>query len=227
MKSSEKILPNQKSNSIYYSLARENYENSILNLVEGLVDHRYPNYEHNDKSQAEMGSSIILQSILNFLIRSRKTKKILEIGTFMGMSAISMALNDCANKIDTIEKYESFAELAFKNIDAAGLTGKINVIVGDALQLLPDLKERYDLIFIDGDKENYDKYFENCISLLNQDGCIIVDDIFFHGDVFNEIPTTTRGAGVKRLISYLQEQKLKMCFTIIPISNGVLIAEFR
>jgi len=226
MKIYDKLLPNQLDNSKLYDLVGVDFEESIYDFSKSIIDYHLPSEEHPDKSQTEMGSSIILQSVLNFLIRAKGSKKVLEIGTFMGMSAIAFAKEKDVT-VDSIEKYQNFAELARRNIDNERLTNRVNVIVGDALNVMDKLQKKYDIIFIDGDKENYLTYFIKSIDLLEDSGLIIVDDIFFHGDAFNDQPKTTRGRGVKMLTAYLKCEKDRFRFTVLPISNGLLIAEFR
>jgi len=222
----EKILPNQVDNKKLYGSKEPIIEDQIVLLAQELIDWTEPTYEHSDKSQFEMGSSIFLQDILNLLIRLTSASRVLEIGTFVGMSAISFAKNNNVT-VDTIEKYQSFADTARRNIQANNLDQRINVIVGDARDIMPTLQATYDLIFIDGDKEHYLDYFKMAAKKLSAKGLIIVDDIFFHGDVFNKKPLTSRGLGVKVLINYLKEVKTQFQYRIIPISNGVLIASVR
>lgn len=226
MKQYAKLLPNQDENSKLYEFDGLAFEESMFELSSSLIDYQFPAEEHPDKSQTEMGSSIILQAILSFFIRSRGGGRVLEIGTFMGMSAISFAKEKDVI-VDSIEKYQSFADVARVNIKGAGCGDRVNVIVGEALNILESVQKKYDIIFIDGDKENYLTYFQKSVALLNSSGVIIVDDIFFHGDVFNAKPKTARGMGVKMLTNYLKTQKETFRFTVLPISNGLLIAEFR
>ena len=225
MKYHEKLLPNQKDNSNLFDGDISLFEYEIFELTKRLIDWETPEFEHDDKSQSEMGSSIILQDFLNLIIMLTKSKRVLEIGTFVGMSAIAFARANV--NVDTIEKYESFATIARKNIVAAGFTEKIRVLVGNAIEILPKLNDSYDLIFIDGDKVNYKSYFNLAKRLLSPDGIIIVDDLFFHGDVFNSTTKTERGEGVKKLINELKEQIKEFRFRVLPISNGVLIAQRR
>ena len=172
-----------------------------------------------------MGSSEILQNILSFIVRSRNIKNVLEVGTFTGMSAIAFALFNKGCRVTTIEKFDEFANIAKKNIAHYGLSNRIKVIIGDAKDCILKLKNKYDLVFIDGDKEHYLDYFIYADKIVNRNGLIVIDDIFFHGDVFNTTPQTIRGKGVKKMLRALVEYKDRYTFTIIPISNGLLICE--
>lgn len=216
----EKILPNQKDN---FKLLKSKalMEKSIYDLVLKLSNHKENFIEHKKVSHAEMGSSLISQLFLSFIIKTHKVKKILEIGTFTGKTTTFFAKVSPNITIDTIEFYDSFANIAKKNFKSNKVADQINVMVGDAKFLIPKIKMKYDFIFIDGDKDNYLYYFQHAEKILSKNGIIIIDDIFFHGDVFNPIPKTSKGLGVKKILNYLVKNNKKYETTIIPISNGI------
>jgi len=216
----EKILPNQKDN---FKLIKSKtlMEKQIYDLVLKLSNHKENFIEHNEVSHAEMGSSLISQLFLSFIIKTNKVKKILEIGTFTGKTTTFFAKVNSNITIDTIEYYDSFANIAKKNFKSNKVADQINVMIGDAKLIIPKIKKKYDFIFIDGDKDNYLYYFQHAEKLLSKNGIIIIDDIFFHGDVFNQKPKSSKGLGVKKIINHLLKNKKKYETTIIPISNGI------
>ena len=118
---------------------------------------------------------------LTNLIRQRKVKNILEIGTAIGYSAIMMALVNDDIKITSIEKDDKRYFEAIKNIKKFNLEDRITLIYNDALEI--KLKDKYDLIFIDAAKGQYTKFFEKYKNFLNPNGTIITDNIKFHGYV--------------------------------------------
>lgn len=123
---------------------------------------------------------IICKNGLEFLqklIQEHKVTTILEIGTAIGYSALAMAFSGCL--IDTFEKNEKMIELAKKNIEKYDLESRINLISKDALTYNGSLKE-YDLIFIDGSKSQYQKFFEKYASYLAPKGIIVCDNLDFH-----------------------------------------------
>lgn len=121
-------------------------------------------------------------SFLLFLIRMKKVKRILEIGTAIGFSAINMALQDEGIVIDTIERNEIMYQEALKNVKKAKMENRINLHFGDALTISHDnfIKE-YDLIFIDAAKAQYVKFFNLYEPFLSNDGMIFTDNLLFHG----------------------------------------------
>lgn len=122
---------------------------------------------------------------IQFLIGLEKPKRILEIGTAIGYSALKMATaSEMVKEIITLERDTEMAEEARKNISQLGYEAKINVIQEDALHLEMDKlnpMDRFDLIFIDAAKGQYRKFFEKFSPLLNNKGLIITDNILFRG----------------------------------------------
>ncbi|MBN2541036.1 MAG: O-methyltransferase [Bacilli bacterium] len=131
------------------------------------------------------------------LIQLSKTKKILEIGTAIGYSAIMMATySDC--HVTTIERDEESFKIAKKNIAKANLTSQIDVIHMDANLYTPHEEEMFDLLFIDAAKANYERFFERFEAHVKPGGLIICDNLLFHGLV--EHPEETHSKNTKSLV---------------------------
>lgn len=166
-----------------------------------------------EKYAEENNVPIIQKEGLNFIlnyIKENKVKKILEIGTAIGYSAISMALIDENIKITTIERNKEMFSLAKKNVKDFNLEKRINIIYADALEA--EIKDKYDLIFIDAAKAQYIKFFEKYKSNLKEDGAIITDNLNFHGLANNpeEIHSKNLKALVRKINNYkefLKENK--------------------
>jgi len=174
---------------------------------------------------AEMGSGRLHLDFIQFLARMTNAQSALEIGTFVGLSAIAIAKAlPPLGRVVTIEKFDKYGEIALRNIQRNGLESQISVVLGDALEVLTNgsLDGLFDLIFVDGDKENYLEYVKRGLELLSPNGLIIVDDIFFQGDVFNETPTSAKGAGVKACLEWVSKQEF-LDITVVPITNGMLL----
>ena len=123
-------------------------------------------------------------SLLLSVIRLKKAKRVLEVGTAIGYSSIAMALDNEDIYIDTIERNEQMYHEANKNIKKVGYESNINVIFDDALLVdTSKFKKEYDIIFIDAAKAQYQKFFEKYIPYLKDDGIVITDNILFHGCV--------------------------------------------
>lgn len=170
----------------------------------------------------DMASNPIMLRLLEFIVRLKQPKKIMEIGTFIGLSAMNMASALPENgKLFTIEKFDHFAEIAQSNFNRNGFKNKIRLIQGDAFEKFPELAKHkpFDMIFIDGNKERYADYFLMADKLLAPNGLIIIDDSFFHGDALNKKPLTEKGRGVRKALLAAKKAK-NYRKLLLPISNG-------
>ncbi|MDD3048823.1 MAG: O-methyltransferase [Bacilli bacterium] len=169
-----------------------------------------------------------LKFIINY-IRTNNIKKILEIGTAIGYSSISMALAGESITVTTVERDETKYLEALKNIKKVGLDKRINLILGDALNI--NLDEKYDLIFIDAAKGQYIKFFEKYCQNLNDDGTIITDNIYFHGLVEKTEPIESKNLEqlvekIRNYIIFLKENKVyKTLF--YKIGDGLSVSKKR
>ena len=124
---------------------------------------------------------------LHLIIKAAKIKKVLELGTFTGLSALSIALAlPSDGNLIALDKNEKTNKVAINFFKKANQDKKIEMITRPALDCLKDLKKnnkKFDMIFIDADKENYKNYYDKSIELLNKEGLIIVDNVLWYGDV--------------------------------------------
>ena len=184
--------------------------------------------KHNNSlgNTKKMQISVSQAYFLQLLIRSNNIKNILEIGTFTGYSALSMALAVTSDGIvtcldinkETSEKAESF----FKK---ANLENKIKVILGPALDTLERLKKEkkiFDLVFIDADKENYKEYYDLSMNLIKKKGFILVDNVLWHGDVADPIKND-RFTNIIREFNSLIKNDNRVEKTILPLGDGITI----
>lgn len=152
---------------------------------------------------------ISLDDTLDFLIKtinSSNSKQILEIGTAIGYSAITIAENtDCAN-IDSLEIDSERYNLAKENVAKHNLTEKITLFNLDALEYIKNTDKIYDLIYLDGPKGQYINYLPYLIKILKIGGIIFADNLYFHGMVTGKIPVS-KGcrAMIKGLHKYIDE----------------------
>lgn len=141
---------------------------------------------------------------LTNLIRQRKVKNILEIGTAIGYSAIMMALVDENIKITSIEKDDKRYFEAIKNVKKFNLEDRITLIYNDALEI--KLKDKYDLIFIDAAKSKNQDIFEHFVRNLSDKGAVVTDNLSFHGFVnkeTNEIKNRNIRGLVRKIKNYI------------------------
>ena len=144
-------------------------------------------------------------SFLESIIRIKKPKNILEIGSAIGYSAIRMA-RVCNSNIYSIERDEKMYNLAIVNINKANLSNNIHIIFKDALEAFDDVKDiKFDLIFIDAAKAQYHKFFDMYTPLLNNEGVVVCDNMYFHGLVEDVKNIESYSRGVRGLIRKLNE----------------------
>ena len=125
---------------------------------------------------------------IHLIIKISNIKKVLEIGTFTGLSALSilLALPD-DGKLIALDKNEDTNKVALDFIKKANQDHKIKTIVKPAIESLEELKnDKFDMVFIDADKMNYKEYYERSLRLLNKGGLIIVDNVLWHGEVADD-----------------------------------------
>jgi len=223
------LFPNQKKYSYLYG-EKLKIENQIYNFIAKTQNfkkkYNFKIYQDKKISLKEMGSNLVSIDLICFLIKIFKPVSILEIGSFIGRSSIAFSYSaPKKSKLYAIEKFSRIFKILKKNIDANKLQKKILPFEGDAKIILKSeyfLKKKFDFVFIDGNKENYYEYLKILEKKTSKNCIIIVDDIFFHGDIFNKKKKTLKGAGVHKVYSYIKNNKAFEPL-IIPISNGIMI----
>ncbi len=161
---------------------------------------------------------------LEQIVQIHRPKKVLEIGTAIGYSSIRIARNlKKKASLDTIEKSDDGIKAAEAFIEKSEVADKINLIEGDALEIMPNLDKKYDLIFLDADKEDYEKLFYYSLMLLNKNGILFVDNLLWHGyAAINKVPAKFRVSAqhIKEFNKMFTSQAgLKT--TILPIGDGI------
>ncbi len=136
-------------------------------------------------------------SLLIRLLRRHKPEAILEIGTLVGYSAILMAANSDA-KIITIEKHAKNAEQAERNIERAGLAERIEVMQGDAAEIIPKLKEKFDFMFIDAEKSGYLEYLLLCEAKMHKGTVVVADNAKIFAGEMGDYLNHVRNSGMYR-----------------------------
>jgi caffeoyl-CoA O-methyltransferase len=223
------LFPNQKKYSYLYS-RKLKIEDQIYNFIFKIQDfkkkYNFKIYQDKKISLKEMGSNLVSIDLICFLIKIFRPNSILEIGSFIGRSSIAFSYSaPKKSKLYAIEKFSRIFKILKKNINANKLQKKIFPFEGDAKKILKSdyfSKKKFDFVFIDGNKENYLDYLKIIQNKTSKNCIIIIDDIFFHGDVFNKKKKTSKGAGVSKIYSYIKNNNA-FDSLIIPISNGIMI----
>lgn len=159
--------------------------------------------------------------LLHILASASRAKRVLEIGTAIGYSAIwfGLAVKQNKGKVVTIEINKEIANEAVKNIRRAGLAKTVKVINGDGLKVVSKIKGKFDIIFIDDSKENYPKYLDLCIKRLNKNGLLIADNALWRGEVARE----NKSEDAKAIARFNELLMKRMRSVIIPARDGVAI----
>ena len=186
--------------------------------------------EEMEKYAKEQNVHIMEKEGIEFLtkyIKDNNIKSILEIGAAIGYSAIKMASISDDIKVTTIERDSFRYNEAVKNIEYNNLNDRINIILGDALEV--NIEGSYDLIFIDAAKAQSIKFFEKYSPLLKDNGTIITDNINFHGLTFSDNPAPTRNLRqltrkIKTYLEFLENNK-EYDSKYINIGDGVIVSK--
>ena len=183
------------------------------------------NHNNNLGDIKRMQISVTQAYFMQLLIKINNVKQILEIGTFTGYSALSMALAIDDGFITCLDKNEKTSKVANNFFKKANVEKKINLIVGTAIDSLNNLineNKNFDLIFIDADKENYIKYYDLAFKLISSNGLILIDNVLWKGDVIDENKNDTMTNIIRDFNTHIKNDD-KIEKTILPIGDGVTI----
>ena len=162
-------------------------------------------------------------SFIHILARSIRAKRILELGTAIGYSGtwLARALPDDGELV-TVEHDPETAVLARKNLEKTGVASKVKILVGDAQQILPDVRGPFDYVFNDIDKAGYPAVLEPCIERLRVGGLLVTDNVLWHGDVARK----DRSKETQAIRTYNERlaHDPRMLAVIVPLRDGVSVA---
>ena len=173
-----------------------------------------------------MQISEIQGHFLQLIIKISNVKNCLEIGTFTGFSAVTMALAlPNGRKITTLDHDEKIVHIAKNFFKKGNLDNKIETVISPALETLRKFLEeekKFDLIFIDADKGNYKNYYELCLTLINKKALIIFDNVLWHGDVFKKTVTDKQTNVMREFNKYINND-IRVEKIILPLGDGLTI----
>ncbi len=170
-----------------------------------------------------------MESFLRVMLTIKQPKRILELGTAIGYSAILMSEympKDCV--IDTIENYDKRIPIARENFERAKVSDRINLYEGDAMEIMPTLKHKYDFVFMDAAKAQYIYFLPLLNELMEEGGILITDNVLQDGDIIeSRFGITRRNRTIhSRMREYMYEIKNSGDFetTIVPIGDGITLS---
>ena len=163
---------------------------------------------------------------LHLIVKISNIKKILEIGTFTGLSALTMSLSLPSNgRLVSLDKNAERNKIAYNFFKKANQGNKIKTNIKHALDSLKELKKNdkiFDMVFIDAYKENYKNYYDNSLDLINKDGLIIIDNVLWHGDVVDKTKNDKLTNIIRDFNSYVKNDK-KTEQIILPLGDGFTV----
>lgn len=163
-------------------------------------------------------------SFLKFMVETTQPKKILELGTAIGYSALLMALNSNAS-IVTIERDQKMREIALENIKKYQMEDRIQVVDSECQDYLNKADETFDFIFIDAGKSHYKDYVNAALPLLNPRGMIICDNVLYKGKVVKDIVERKHRTNVVNLKAFIEEifAREDLTASLLTVSDGMLL----
>lgn len=172
---------------------------------------------------ANMHSGHVQGKFLEMLSRMINPEKVLEIGTFTGFSALCLSKGLKENGVlHTIELREEDAAFASSYFKKAGAESRIKLHIGNALDIIPTLKETWDLVFIDADKVNYIEYYELTLPFLKQGGWILADNVLFHGQVLEEEIKGKNAKAIQQFNDHIAADK-RVEQVMLTVRDGVML----
>ena len=168
--------------------------------------------------------------VIGSILDKNKLTKILEIGTAVGYSAICFSKYLAENgRIDTIERDEERIKEAKINIKDMNLEDVIQIYEGDAVEILPTLNEKYDMVFIDAAKGKYPFFLKEALRMLNKDGIIFADNILYKGYVMSDYNKHKQRTAVRNLREYIKEvtENENLETEILEVGDGLAISKLK
>ncbi len=200
----------------------ERYASSFTTPTDALLS-EIEHFTLNNHAHPNMLSGHVQGKLLEFISSMIQPKKILEIGTFTGYSALCLAKGlQTQGELHTIEIRKEDAEIS-RNYFSKSLQAKQIILhEGDALSIIPTLHEEWDLIFIDADKVNYINYYELTLPRLKNDGFIIADNILFHGDVLEDDITGKNAKAIHAFNEHVASDE-SVQQVVVTVRDGLML----
>jgi predicted O-methyltransferase YrrM len=179
---------------------------------------------HQKILQPRMLSGHFQGRVLSMLSKMINPKSILEIGTYTGYAALCLAEGLLENgTLDTIDINEELEEIQKKYFDLSDYSNQIVQHIGDAIEIIPTLNKKFDLVFIDADKENYINYFHLIVPLMNKGGIILSDNVLWSGKVLEEVKANDKSTQILLDYNKIINEDSRVETVLLPIRDGLTI----
>ncbi|WP_333599408.1 O-methyltransferase [Flavobacterium sp.] len=180
---------------------------------------------HQKILQPRMLSGHFQGRVLSMLSKIIHPTSILEIGTYTGYATLCLAEGLAQNgTIDTLDIEEELVDFQRKYFDRSPWGNQINQHLGDALEIIPTLNKKYDLVFIDADKENYINYFHLIVPMMNKGGIILSDNVLWSGKVVEELKAGDLATKILLEYNQLLKEDARVETVLLPIRDGLTVS---
>jgi caffeoyl-CoA O-methyltransferase len=201
-------------NILKYSEAHTTLESDLLKRIN--------RHTHAQVLMPRMLSGHLQGRILSMFSNMLRPKRVLEIGTYTGYSALCMAEGLAPDgKLITIDINEELEDTVRKYFEESGFGSKIDYRIGNAVKIIPELKETFDLVFIDADKENYSRYFDLVIDSVPLNGIILADNVLWSGKVLDGKPDKDTRAIVDFNEKVSKDSRVES--VLLPVRDGIMM----
>ena len=196
----------------------------IFSLKLNPIQQEIINYNNTLGDIKRMQLSISQCHLLHLIIKTSNIKNVLEIGTFTGLSSLSISLAlPSDGKLIALDKNEETNKIAMNFFKKANQDHKIKTIIKPALESLEELKNnKFDMVFIDADKMNYKEYYERSLKLMDKGGLIIVDNVLWHGEVADENNLDKYTVNIREFNAHIENDK-RVEQIIVPLGDGMTV----
>lgn len=179
---------------------------------------------HQKILQPRMLSGHFQGRVLSMLSKIINPKSILEIGTYTGYAALCLAEGLKENgTLDTIDINEELEEIQKKYFYLSDYSNQIVQHIGDAIEIIPTLNKKFDLVFIDADKENYINYFNLIVPLMNKGGIILSDNVLWSGKVLEEVKANDKSTQILLDYNKIINEDARVETVLLPIRDGLTV----
>lgn len=180
---------------------------------------------HQKILQPRMLSGHFQGRVLSMLSKIINPKNILEIGTYTGYATLCLAEGLAkGGTIDTLDNNEELYDFQRKYFDQSQWATQIHQHLGDALEIIPTLKKKFDLVFIDADKENYINYFQLIVSMMNTGGIILSDNVLWSGKILGALKANDKSTKVLLEYNELLKNDPRVETVLLPIRDGLTVS---
>ena len=183
---------------------------------------------HQKILQPRMLSGHFQGRVLSILSKIISPKNILEVGTYTGYATLCLAEGLAENgTIDTIDNNEELVDFQRKYFDQSTWKNQIVQHLGNALEIIPKLNKKFDLVFIDADKENYINYYQMIVPMMNEGGIILSDNVLWSGKVLGEVKPNDKSTKILLEYNKLVNEDERVETVLLPIRDGLTVTRVK